>query len=149
MHELLYRPYLMSARLNHTIPVSGLVTVMVLECEWLSKKSTVEFIVTSGLFSQKNLQLVAWLTFFASGARLALETFPAARACCRYDYQLCIMRYFMRLLHHIAVVSYQVVQCGILQTIYSAFANSCPMQTDTFLFPRIYSHNVILSSNEF
>ncbi len=32
---------------------------------------------------------------------------------------------------------------------YSAFANSCPMQTDTFLFPLIHSHNVILSSNKF
>ncbi len=25
---------------------------------------------------------------------------------------------------------------------YSAFVNSCPMQTDTFLFPLIHSHNV-------
>ncbi len=33
--------------------------------------------------------------------------------------------------------------------IYSAFANSCPLQTDTFLFPLIHSHNVILSSNKF
>ncbi len=32
---------------------------------------------------------------------------------------------------------------------YSAFANSCPLQTDTFLFPLIHSHNVILSSNKF
>ncbi len=32
---------------------------------------------------------------------------------------------------------------------YSAFANSCPLQTDTFLFPLIYSHNVIFSSNKF
>ncbi len=32
---------------------------------------------------------------------------------------------------------------------YSAFANSCPMQIDTFLFPLIQSHNVILSSNKF
>ncbi len=32
---------------------------------------------------------------------------------------------------------------------YSAFANSCPMQIDTFLFPLIHSHNVILSSNKF
>ncbi len=32
---------------------------------------------------------------------------------------------------------------------YSAFANSCPMQTDTFLFPLIHCHNVILSSNKF
>ncbi len=34
-------------------------------------------------------------------------------------------------------------------SIYSAFANSCPLQTDTFLFPLIHSHNVILSSNKF
>ncbi len=33
--------------------------------------------------------------------------------------------------------------------IYSAFANSCPLQTDTFLFPLIHSHDVILSSNKF
>ncbi len=32
---------------------------------------------------------------------------------------------------------------------YSVFANSCPLQTDTFLFPLIHSHNVILSSNKF
>ncbi len=32
---------------------------------------------------------------------------------------------------------------------YSAFANSCPLQTDTFLFPLIHSHNVIFSSNKF
>ncbi len=32
---------------------------------------------------------------------------------------------------------------------YSAFANSCPLQTDTFLFPLIHSHNVPLSSNSF
>ncbi len=32
---------------------------------------------------------------------------------------------------------------------YSAFANSCPLQTDTFLFSLIHSHNVILSSNKF
>ncbi len=32
---------------------------------------------------------------------------------------------------------------------YSAFANSCPLQTDTFLFPLIHSHNVLLSSNKF
>ncbi len=32
---------------------------------------------------------------------------------------------------------------------YSAFANSCPLQTATFLFPLIHSHNVILSSNKF
>ncbi len=32
---------------------------------------------------------------------------------------------------------------------YSAFANSCPLQTDTFLFPLIHSHNAILSSNKF
>ncbi len=31
---------------------------------------------------------------------------------------------------------------------YSTFANSCPLQTDTFLFPLIHSHNVILSSNK-
>ncbi len=34
-------------------------------------------------------------------------------------------------------------------TIYSPFANSCPLQTDTFLFPLIHSHSVILSSNKF
>ncbi len=33
--------------------------------------------------------------------------------------------------------------------IYSAFANSCPLQIDTFLFPLIHSHNVLLSSNKF
>ncbi len=32
---------------------------------------------------------------------------------------------------------------------YSAFANSCPLQTDTFLFPLIHIHHVQLSSNEF
>ncbi len=32
---------------------------------------------------------------------------------------------------------------------YSPFANSCPLQTDTFLYPLIHSHNVILSSNKF
>ncbi len=32
---------------------------------------------------------------------------------------------------------------------YSAFANSCPLQTDTFLFPLIHSHNVLPSSNKF
>ncbi len=31
---------------------------------------------------------------------------------------------------------------------YSAFANSCPLQTDTFLFSLIHSHNVLLSSNK-
>ncbi len=30
---------------------------------------------------------------------------------------------------------------------YSAFANSCPLQTDAFLFPLIHSHNALLSSN--
>ncbi len=34
-------------------------------------------------------------------------------------------------------------------TIYSAFANACPLQTDTFLFPLIHSHNALLSSNKF
>ncbi len=34
-------------------------------------------------------------------------------------------------------------------TLYSAFANSCPLQTDAFLFPLIHSHNVLLSSNQF
>ncbi len=34
-------------------------------------------------------------------------------------------------------------------SLYSAFANSCPPKTDTFLFPLIHSHNVILSSNKF
>ncbi len=33
--------------------------------------------------------------------------------------------------------------------IYSAFANSCPLQTDTLLFPIIHNHNVLLSSNKF
>ncbi len=32
---------------------------------------------------------------------------------------------------------------------YSAFANSCPLQTDTFLFPLIHSHNVKFASNKF
>ncbi len=32
---------------------------------------------------------------------------------------------------------------------YSAFANSCPLQTDPFLFPLVHSHNVLLSSNKF
>ncbi len=32
---------------------------------------------------------------------------------------------------------------------YSAFVNSCPLQTDTILLPLIHSHNVILSSNKF
>ncbi len=30
-----------------------------------------------------------------------------------------------------------------------AFANSCPLQTDTFPFPLIHSHNNLLSSNKF
>ncbi len=34
------------------------------------------------------------------------------------------------------------------ELVYSAFANSCPLQTDTFLFPLIHSHNVLLSSNK-
>ncbi len=34
----------------------------------------------------------------------------------------------------------------VLQIYYSAFAKSCPLQTDTFLFPLIHSHNVLLSS---
>ncbi len=34
-------------------------------------------------------------------------------------------------------------------SIYSAFANSCPLQTDTFLFPLIHSHHVLLPSNKF
>ncbi len=33
--------------------------------------------------------------------------------------------------------------------LYSAFANSCPLQTDTFLFPLIHSHKVLPSSNKF
>ncbi len=33
--------------------------------------------------------------------------------------------------------------------IYIGFANSCPLQTDTFLFPLIYSHKILLSSNKF
>ncbi len=33
--------------------------------------------------------------------------------------------------------------------IYSAFANSCPLQTDPFHFPLIQSHNALLSSNKF
>ncbi len=33
--------------------------------------------------------------------------------------------------------------------VYSAFANSCPLQTDSFLFPFLYSHNVLRSSNKF
>ncbi len=32
---------------------------------------------------------------------------------------------------------------------YSAFANSCPLQIDTFRFPLIHSHNVLVSSNKF
>ncbi len=32
---------------------------------------------------------------------------------------------------------------------YSAFANSCPLQTDTFRFPLIQSRHVLLSSNKF
>ncbi len=32
---------------------------------------------------------------------------------------------------------------------YSAFANSCPLQNDTFLFALIHSYNAILSSNKF
>ncbi len=41
-----------------------------------------------------------------------------------------------------------LVRCCCI-SIYSAFANSCPLQTDTFLFPLIHNHNVILSSNKF
>ncbi len=36
-----------------------------------------------------------------------------------------------------------------LYMIYSAFANSCPLKTHTFLFPLIHSHNILLSSNNF
>ncbi len=32
---------------------------------------------------------------------------------------------------------------------YSAFAYSCPLQTNTFVFPLIHSHHVLLSSNKF
>ncbi len=39
-----------------------------------------------------------------------------------------------------------ILNLGVL---YSAFANSCPLQTDTFLFALIHSHNFILSSNKF
>ncbi len=37
----------------------------------------------------------------------------------------------------------------LLTYLYSAFANSCPLQTDTFLFPLIHRHNVTPSSNKF
>ncbi len=33
--------------------------------------------------------------------------------------------------------------------LYSAFANSCTLQSDTFLFPLIHSHHVLLSPNKF
>ncbi len=33
--------------------------------------------------------------------------------------------------------------------VYSAFANSRPLQTDTFLFPLVHSHNILLTSNKF
>ncbi len=33
--------------------------------------------------------------------------------------------------------------------IYSAFANSCPLQTDTFRVPLIHSRHILLSSNKF
>ncbi len=36
-----------------------------------------------------------------------------------------------------------------LHAMYSAFANSCPLQTDTFRSPLVHSHNVLLSSNKF
>ncbi len=32
---------------------------------------------------------------------------------------------------------------------YSALANSCPLQTNQFLFPLIYSHHFRLASNKF
>ncbi len=32
-------------------------------------------------------------------------------------------------------------------TFNSAFANSCPLQTDTFIFPLIRSHNILLSQS--
>ncbi len=32
---------------------------------------------------------------------------------------------------------------------YSAFANSCPLQIDTFVFPLIHSHHIVLSFNKF
>ncbi len=38
---------------------------------------------------------------------------------------------------------------GPIRIVYSAFANSCPLQTDPFLFPLIHSHNALLSSNKF
>ncbi len=38
---------------------------------------------------------------------------------------------------------------SMTQPRYRAFVNSRPLQTDTFLFPLIHSHNVILSSNKF
>ncbi len=40
------------------------------------------------------------------------------------------------------------MQCRSTPT-YSAFATSCSLQTDTFLFPLIHSHNVQFPSNKF
>ncbi len=37
----------------------------------------------------------------------------------------------------------------IWNKVYSAFANSCPLQTNTFLFSIIHSHQAQLSSNKF
>ncbi len=47
--------------------------------------------------------------------------------------------------------TYFVAKLLVMSTsrVYSAFANSCPLQTGTFLFPLIHNHNVILSSNKF
>ncbi len=45
------------------------------------------------------------------------------------------------------VLIYQIGQLSA-QLTYSAFANSCPLQTDTFLFPLIHSPNIVLSSNK-
>ncbi len=49
----------------------------------------------------------------------------------------------------IAHILIQLQTASISSHLYSTFANSCPLQTDPFLFPLIHSHNALLSSNKF
>ncbi len=74
---------------------------------------------------ENRLQLVAYLWSYASSSVLVL---PEVRE-----------------------NAWNLSTCSLLleKPIYCAFANSCPLQTDTFLLPLIHSHNAILSSNKF
>ncbi len=56
--------------------------------------------------------------------------------------------YIYNLLESLLIL-YILIRLGPGGKQYSAFANSCPLQTDTFLFPLIHSHNVLPSSNKF